>query len=148
MTIPAASPTDPILYHERKVWVKGVEASVPIDPRLELLFGSGFITTSGTPGTVTDTTAIAAPGVGVRIRVWHLGIAPSYNVTGYGYTLHKRAASLNYVGVLAFGPGQGGEWSIAGGFPLSANEAVVLRSAASVANQGIFWTVLYTIEPG
>lgn len=141
MAIPNPSTTNPIQYEEFKVWIKGIGIPIPGGD----LWISGFLGTSGVVGTVSDTTVLAGTP-GYSYRVWMLTIAPNYNVTGNGYVLLKRASSINYYGTGAFGAGRGFEIAIPGGFLLSVMENIVLRYAASVASQGLFYTVTYTLE--
>ncbi len=110
---------------------------------VSIAFGQNA-TTGATPNVAANATAVAAPGVGFRLRVWGLSASGRPINTGKFMAWLQDATSilLGYVtdtGSTAIYP--------PGGVPMGDNTALLIGFVSNVASQKFDWQVIYTIEP-
>lgn len=102
----------------------------------------GF-TTAAIIGNTTIHNVIAAPGAGLRYRVWKWSATPGQASTArFTFRLCPTgsAAIMDMLGATNYGS------VIPGGVPFPVNTGLDIRSQASAAGQAFTGQVLYTIE--
>ncbi len=117
---------------------------MPITPNLST--ADGTITSTVAINTDSDTMVVAAPGAGLRLRLWAYGFAAVTANTGALWCLAKRGTSVAFVGALSASAKNGAHLELPGGVVLGTNEALQLRVRSDVASQVLRWVVQYTIE--
>jgi hypothetical protein len=147
MPIPLPSATNPILYHERKVWVKGAGAGSGFPPS-DLIVSAPINLLSNGASVLVTGAILAAPGVGFRYRIWHAAWGQLEIVAGPGTVRCGLQGPLGFVLEHIYTlPGMT-KIEITGGFPLANNAACVAWVVPGFAAVGInlrAW-VGYTLE--
>lgn len=119
-----------------------------IPPNLQT--AASNVNTSGTANTQVTQTLLAAPGAGIRYRIWAMGIGFALSsFTGTKLIGLFAAQTSTQRATLDCSLGQPSAWQeLPGGIAIPTNTAFQCTHSCDVATQSIFMHVWYTQETG
>lgn len=142
MPIPNPDVTNPILYHERIVYVKGYANGALPHPASSI---TQNITTSATPNAIVTTTIIAGVA-NVTLRLWMVSFACFTTNTGSLWLGWRTSGTVVAIIEQSGNPNRGYAIEFPGSFVLPTGQGLAVAHQSNIASQSIRATVLYTAE--